>query len=142
MLFWSTRDAYWALTDQWDWPNFSITELACRCGGRFCAGEYWHDPGFLDRLQLVRDAIGQPLTITSGHRCAQWNAYVGGAPRSEHKRLAVDVSLQGRDRHRLYRRARDAGFTGFGLARQFLHLDRRAARAVWYYPGSRELWQI
>jgi len=25
----------------WRWPHFSPRELACRCGGHFCAGDYW-----------------------------------------------------------------------------------------------------
>ena len=34
-----------------------------------------------------------------------------------------------------------AGFTGLGLARSFLHVDRRARPARWTYPGSKTLWK-
>ncbi|MEO1660915.1 MAG: D-Ala-D-Ala carboxypeptidase family metallohydrolase [Pseudomonadota bacterium] len=118
-----------------------MPELACRCAGRFCRGAYWHDPVFLDRLQALREAVGEPLILTSAHRCPQWNAAVGGAPFSQHKRIAVDVLLQGHDRRALFGLAQQAGFTGFGLARNFLHLDRRGQSAIWYYQGSEAEWQ-
>lgn len=141
MLFASVSAAVQALKAEWVWQNFSIAELACRCAGRFCNGAYWHDRAFLTRLQAVREEIGRPLLISSGHRCPQWNACVGGAPLSRHKTLAVDVLVRGHDRVSLRKAALKAGFNGIGLARSFLHLDRRRRGAVWYYPGSYDLWQ-
>lgn len=140
MLFADRSDAIIRIT-HWRWPHFSIPELACRCGGRFCAGEYWHDPDFLDALEALRARAGRALIVTSGHRCALWNAAVGGAPASQHKRLAVDIALAGHDRHALLEAAVSLGFTGLGLARTFLHLDRRARPARWFYRGSESLWQ-
>lgn len=141
MLFATISQARSVLSPDWGWPNFSVAELACRCGGRYCGGAYWHAPEFLDRLQALRDRIGRPLHVTSGHRCALWNASVGGAPRSQHKQIAVDLALAGHDRDALYAHARASGFTGFGLARSFIHLDCRHVPAVWFYPGSKDLWQ-
>ena len=141
MLFKSEAAAQTVLRDAWHWPHFSIGELNCRCRGRFCAGQYWHDPPFLDALEALRAHVDQPLVINSGHRCAQWNGAVGGAALSRHKRLAVDVSLRGHDRHALLAAAEATGFRGLGLARSFLHLDRRARPATWFYNGSRHLWQ-
>lgn len=141
MLFATVHQAMEALGHDWPWPHFSVMELACRCGGRFCGGAYWHDPAFLDGLEAVRAVMGTPLVIHSGHRCAGWNAAVGGAPLSQHKRVAADISLAGHDRFALLAAAEQAGFTGFGLARSFLHLDRRARPARWFYPGSETLWK-
>lgn len=142
MLFHSVREAGQAVGAGWRWPHFSVAELACRCGGRFCGGEYWHDAAFLDGLEQVRADMGAPLVITSGHRCAGWNAAVGGAPLSMHKQLAADICLAGHDRFALLTAAERAGFTGFGLARRFLHVDRRARPARWFYPGSETVWTI
>lgn len=125
----------------WRWPHFSPRELACRCGGHFCAGEYWHDAGFLDALETLRAAMGQPLIVNSGHRCDQWNASVGGAPHSMHRTIAVDLALAGQDRFALLAAAERLGFTGIGLARTFIHLDRRATPARWYYKRSAASWQ-
>jgi zinc D-Ala-D-Ala carboxypeptidase len=120
-------------TDDWRWPHFTARELACRCHGRFCKGAYWHDPSFLDALEALRALIGTPLVITSAHRCRLWNAAVGGAPRSQHKRIAVDVALGGHTAAALADAAVTCGFTGIGLARNFIHLDRRAHPARWTY---------
>lgn len=125
----------------WRWPHFTARELACRCGGRFCQGEYWHDPGFLDVLEALRAAAGRPLVINSGHRCELWNAHVGGVAKSMHRTIAVDIALAGQDRQALLAAAERLGFTGFGLARNFLHLDRRAVPARWYYSGSETAWR-
>ena len=123
------------------WSNFSARELACRCRGRFCGGEYWHDAVFLDAMQALRDEIARPLFINSGHRCAEWNIAVGGAPRSMHRTIAVDISLANQNRHDLLDAAIRHGFTGLGLGKTFLHLDRRQDPARWYYKGSYASWQ-
>ncbi len=140
MLFLSATEAEAALSAHWRWPHFSVRELACRCAGRFCAGEYWHDPGFLDALEALRADAGHALVVNSGHRCTLWNAAVGGAPLSRHKTLAVDIALSGHDRHALRAAAIGRGFTGLGLARTFLHLDRRGRPATWTYSGSLSAW--
>ena len=36
--------------------------------------------------------------------------------------------------------AEQAGFTGLGLARRFLHLDRRTVPAIWFYGRSADVW--
>ena len=141
-LYESRELAYAVLTANWRWPHFSISELACHCVERFCQAQYWHDPAFLDALEALREEVGRPLIITSGHRCNQWNAMVGGAPLSQHKTLAVDIVLAGHDRHVLRQAASRHGFTGQGLARSFLHLDRRRKPAIWYYGRSKKAWQI
>ena len=126
----------------WRWLHFTPRELACHCGGRFCRGEYWHDDAFLEALEALRADAGRPLAINSGHRCELWNAHVGGAARSMHRTIAVDVSLTGHDRHALLAAAKRQGFTGLGLAKNFLHLDRRSQPARWFYSGSAEAWRI
>ncbi|WP_300393525.1 D-Ala-D-Ala carboxypeptidase family metallohydrolase [Henriciella sp.] len=141
MLYRSVLSADASLRTGWCWPHFSVAELACRCGGRFCGGEYWHAPGFLDGLETVRAKVRAPLIINSGHRCAGWNAAVGGAPLSQHKTIAADIRLAGHDRFTLLAAAEQAGFTGLGLARSFLHIDRRARPARWFYPGSETVWK-
>lgn len=110
---------------EWRWPDFTPRELACKCGGRYCSGQYWHDPAFLDSLQAVRRVMGAPVLVNSGHRCALWNARVGGAPRSEHKRIAADIRLAGHAPGSLLGAAAQAGFGGFGFYRTFLHIDLR-----------------
>ena len=45
----------------------------------------------VSQLELVRQALGKPIIITSGYRCPALNARVGGVATSAHtKGLAVD----------------------------------------------------
>ena len=128
---------------EWDarrWPDFRARELACKCGERFCGGEYFHDPVFLDALQRMRDALGAPVIVNSGHRCALWNAHVGGAPASEHKRIAADIRLAGHAPGALLRAACGAGFSSFGFYRSFLHMDLRPGRRWFGGAAARRFW--
>lgn len=105
------------LWDKERWPNFTLEELSCpHCG------EYAHDADFLDRLQRVRDNVG-PINLNSAHRCRRHNANVGGALNSQHKQLAVDITLRGQDPKALRAAAVEAGFRGYGMYNTFLHLD-------------------
>lgn len=140
MLYPDIASAKRALLAQWRWSHFRVRELSCRCGGRFCSGQYWHEAAFLDALEDMRARAGRPLVLTSGHRCAGWNAAVGGAPLSRHKQIAADIQIAGHSRKALLDAAIGAGFTGLGLGRSFLHVDRRTRPARWYYPGSERLW--
>lgn len=117
----------------WRWPHFSPKELACKCGGRYCRGQYFHDEAFLDNLQALR-AVAGPLRLTSARRCERHNQAVGGASRSQHVlRIAVDIDLGGHDRAALAGQAVKAGFTGIGFGAGFLHVDQRAGRTAWNY---------
>lgn len=122
--------------DVWRWANFSPDEpnLACPC-----CGEFFLNPVAMDCLQRTRTLLGEPLTINSGHRCGVHNALVGGAPLSEHKKLALDISLRGLDRFTVYDAAKKAGFTTFGFYQTFLHADTRPGRR-WYGAGAKRLW--
>ena len=122
--------------DGWRWSDFSPAEMACR----HC-GEGYHWPAFMDALQAARDRVGRPFRVLSAHRCSLHNARVGGAPRSQHLRLAVDIGLRGHDRHALHRALRDAGFTGFGFYTTFIHADMGPARHWFGNSKARSLWQ-
>lgn len=64
---------------------FKQIESRCKCGN--CTGKSHHQPledGLLTKLDLLRVIINAPITITSGWRCAEHNAAVGGAEKSYH----------------------------------------------------------
>ena len=122
----------------WDaerWPNFSRAELACKR-----SSEYYHWPDFLNRLQAARTAAGKPFRINSAHRSFYHNWLVGGAPASEHLRLAIDIDLRGHDRHELKNILREVGFTGFGYYNSFIHIDLRDRPAFWFGKGAKSAW--
>lgn len=76
--------------------NLSRSEFACKCGCGFDSADHQ----LVEILQEVRDRFevvkGKPLplVITSGNRCSEHNAKVGGAPKSNHtKGIAVDFMM-------------------------------------------------
>lgn len=128
-------DAPW---DEDRWPNFSAAELACpHCD------EYYHSILFLDAIQFVRTKTGKPVRLNSAHRCWFYNASkrIGGAPLSEHKKIAGDIDLEGHDRIGLRDACIEAGFTGFGYYGTFLHVDMGRPR-WWASKAGRQLWKL
>ena len=120
----------------WMWRDFTPAEMACR----HCGEVYWW-PEFMDRLQAARDAVGRPFRIHSAHRCSLHNARVGGAPLSQHLRLAVDIGLGGHDRHALRDALEAAGFRGFGFYTSFIHADLGRARRWFGSQQARASWR-
>lgn len=116
------------------WPNFSPAEVACR----HC-GELYLDEVALDTMQRCRDFYGSALRLNSAHRCALHNARIGGAPQSQHKRIAFDISIVGKDKARVLFAAQSAGFRTFGFYETFLHVDMRPGRA-WSTKKGKEVW--
>ena len=128
---------------------FTTKELACPC-----CGECILAPGFLDKLNEIRVALGNPMVINSGCRCPKHNAKVGGKGKSFHLinapeltgltgACAVDVSTvrwPEAKRRKLIALARAGGWS-LGIADSFIHLDRRIdypemkwpRRAEWTY---------
>lgn len=117
------------------WPNFTPREFACsHCG------EFFYEESVFDKAQHLRQALQDPVRINSAHRCDIHNALVGGAPLSQHKRIALDVSLHGHDRDLVRQCAKEAGFTGFGFYQTFIHLDTGPRRFWFGGKVSRSAW--
>jgi hypothetical protein len=74
--------------------NFNRWEFSCKCG----CGFNRIDPELVNQIQRLRDLLwvytGKeiPITVTSGCRCPDHNAAVGGTRNSFHTlKLAVDI---------------------------------------------------
>ena len=94
---------------------------------------------FMNRLQVLRNALAEPMHITSGCRSAAYNLKVGGKALSFHicdedmgERgqsgcLAVDVAApDGTYRGQLFEAAWSMGWSiGWNGVKKFLHLDKR-----------------
>lgn len=114
------------------WPNFSPAEIACRGSGAVLI-----DPAALDKLQLLRSAIGKPLIVTSGYRSPAHNKAEGGEPGSLHlEGRAFDIAIANHDPTRLEDAARRFGFGGIGRYPNngFIHID--TGRVRWW--GAKE----
>lgn len=56
-----------------------------------------------ERLQLIRDALGVSITISSGYRCPELNKAVGGSKASQHQLcLAADIHAKGYTAQQLF----------------------------------------
>jgi len=112
--------------------HFTMAELACRCG----CGKFNMDGLFLSFLGAVRLYYNAPMKITSGCRCTEHNARVGGAKDSAHVMgLAVDVHCDnGDDKYKLIEAAIYCGATGIGIYSSWLHLDikPRTRQTLWH----------
>lgn len=76
---------------------FKREEFRCKCG-RFCNG-YPVEPVrvLLEAADDVREYFGAPAYVSSGIRCEQHNAYVGGVVNSRHKLgKAMDFRVEGK----------------------------------------------
>lgn len=131
-----------AVTDQLS-PHFTLDELRCSCD---CAVP----PKILDRLralaqslEVIRAEIKRPLLVISGHRCAERNARVGGAPASRHLMGdAVDLQargMTGADLRRVAesliaaRKIPDGGLGTYADRPLTLHYDQRGVKARWHH---------
>ena len=92
-----------------------------------------------DTIQRTRDYYGSSLRLNSAHRCRLHNARIGGAPQSEHKRIAFDISIVGKDKARVLFAAQSAGFKTFGFYGSFLHTDLRPGR-LWATKEGKKVW--
>ena len=133
------------------WPNFGPVEMACKCGCGYGTrpGEISED--LLDHLELLRVEVGEPIYVESGARCLRHNKAIGGVNGSAHSPLpkrpactAADIRLgyvYGPYRFRLLGAAYRVGFTGIGIARSFIHVDRDHVKprpAAWTYPKKKK----
>lgn len=101
-------------------PDFDVAELICHCG---CGTFIYSKPALL-ALQALRTALGVPLHIVSGTRCAAHNKAVGGAPKSFHLTgQAFDVSHATVDATTLHQYALLCGFNVARTYPSFTHCD-------------------
>ena len=109
------------------WPNFSYDEMKCSATG-MCRV----DEDLMDKLQRLREAVGKPLTITSGYRSPdhpiEAAKLADGKPTGSHTSgKAVDVACERAFAYQVLFAATKLGFTGIGVqqsgSNRFLHLD-------------------
>lgn len=91
------------------------------------------DPVFMEKLQELRDAFGQAITVTSGYRCKDHNKAIGGAPRSQHLLgKAADITHPWLDAlHEVAEKIFPNAIKGTG----FIHVDIGSKR-FWTYGGK------
>ena len=96
--------------------NFSVNKMACRCG----CGTSEMDPEFMRMLQELRDQMQGPLRVSSGRR---YDHYIDRVSTMKNKKNGVhtlgqasDILISGERAMLLFEKARQIGFSGFGLS--------------------------
>jgi len=109
--------------------NFDSEEFDCQCGCSLIGINM--DADFIDKLQKIRAQIEFPMIVTSGLRCKEHNARVGGSSRSKHMQgIAADFYLTNSIyRYELVYLAMDYGLS-VGVGKTFIHLDMRKSTPV------------
>lgn len=102
--------------------NFWAREFICLC----CKEEGIKDE-LIFHLQLVHNMLpkNSVMIITSGYRCVEYNAEVGGIPDSAHiKGLAADIKCEDATyKFYLIKALIKVGFERIGEYHDFLHVD-------------------
>ena len=111
--------------------NFTRAEFKCNCGK--CDYDTV-DVELVSVLQSLREHFKSPIKITSGNRCPEHNANIGGSKNSYHIRgRAADIQIDGvspvivQD----YLKAVYSGKFGIGSYALFTHIDTRTKKGRW-----------
>ena len=110
--------------------NFQLSEFNCNDGTAVPEKLVPNVMELAINLQVIRDEIGEGITILSGYRSPAWNKKVGGKPGSYHmKAMAADLSVKGLTPKKLHtvilklikeQKIKDGGL---GLYPGFVHYD-------------------
>ena len=96
------------------------------------------DVTFLAMLDRAREIAGIPFKINSAYRSESHNRKVGGKSTSSHLvGKAVDLHCtNSRDRWIIITALQKAGYTRFGIAKTFIHVDsdeNKSQDVIWTY---------
>jgi len=110
---------------------FSISEFECKYSG---LNEM--DEEFLNRLDRLRGLCGFPFVITSGFRSTMHPVESVKEKGGTHTQgIAADIAISnGLERYKIIKFALQLGFTGIGVAKNFVHVDtRKTTPVIWNY---------
>jgi len=120
-------------------PHFSTREMTCRCKFPECK-EQRISKDLIERIEKIREEIGNPLIITSAYRCAAHQNYLRAsgantivAKKSTHEAGdAVDAAPKSGEWD-TFQSVCEKHFTSIGVSNSFLHLDTRPGVRRWKY---------
>lgn len=106
--------------------HFRRSEFACKCG-RYCNGYPTEmKKGVLAVIDRTREHFDSPATVSSGLRCKQHNANVGGVSNSRHlSGKAVDFCVRGKTSAQVLAYVQKQPETRYAYAidNSFVHVD-------------------
>ena len=110
---------------------FKLSDFNCQE-----TGENEMDPDFIMSLDKLREACGFPFIITSGYRSPRHSLEAKKSVPGQHSGgIAADIRVDGgAQRWTIVTKAIEKGFTGIGVAKTFIHVDRRVSSPMlWTY---------
>ena len=110
---------------------FSTSEFDCQH-----TGENRMEEDFLSKLDALREHCGFPFVITSGYRSPDHPLEaVKEIPGTHAQGIAADIKItSSAQRYSIIKGALEHGFTGLGVAGDFIHLDTRGTvPVIWVY---------
>jgi len=111
--------------------NFDSSEFLCPCGQ--CEAKRI-SPTLISKLQMLRDLVGEPIRITSGYRCEQYNKSVGGSVNSPHLTgEGADLQVRGMTPFTLAILADRIKYIRIGIYPTHLHIDIKPAKPSKYW---------
>lgn len=104
--------------------NFNEREFVCHC-----CGELVLDSELVICLQMLRDLLGEPITVNCGYRCLKHNRELGSKDTSQHRLgKAADITAKNKTPGEVARKASEIPkfkCGGIGVYNTFTHLDIR-----------------
>ena len=118
--------------------NFTLEEFNSKCGRDIPNNVLPNILQLAKNLQVLRDAIGKSISITSGYRSPQHNKKIGGAKDSQHvKGMAADIKVSGmtpKEVALVIEGLIESGKMkqgGIGIYPSWVHYDVRGTKARW-----------
>ena len=111
--------------------NFKISEFDCKH-----TGENRMNPWFLSLLDALRNECSFPFVITSGYRSPKHPIEAAkDSPGTHAQGIAADIRVRnGTERMLIVKNALKLGFSGIGVAKDFVHVDtRETSEVMWVY---------
>ena len=118
--------------------NFNLREFKCSDGSSTPLEVVKNLEKLATNLQVLREKVDSPITITSGYRSPTHNKKIGGAEKSQHiLGTAADFKVKGMRPSEVYAiienliKEGKIQEGGLGLYSNWIHYDIRGTKARW-----------
>jgi uncharacterized protein YcbK (DUF882 family) len=118
--------------------NFHLQEFSCNDGTPVPPELMQNVIRLATNLQVLREHLGERISINSAYRHPNYNKKIGGAPDSMHLRaMAADITVKSKTPKQLKAvierliKAKKVNFGGIGLYQGFVHVDIRQGHSRW-----------
>jgi uncharacterized protein YcbK (DUF882 family) len=95
------------------------------------------DDDFMAIIEIIREELDLPMSVTSGYRCEDYNTIIGGSRNSWHKKgRAIDIKRKS-DVYtwKVVELAMKHGIRGIEIGTHHIHLDNGDRKYPVMFPG-------